>query len=115
MKMEIENIGSWATGTVGMIIFAAAAKFLWPLLSSALTSALASSQANSQLMKTAMDERDRAVARADEADKRVEGMVRELYDLKNSVNMLTYQLQVANEKIEALTAEVRRLEGSSHA
>jgi hypothetical protein len=42
-------------------------------------------------------------------------MVRELYSLKNSVDLLTFQLKVANEKIEALTGEVRRLEGGAHA
>jgi len=55
------------------------------------------------------------VARADAADKRAEDLSTQLYSLKNSVDLLTYQLKVANEKIEALTAEVRQLEGGTHA
>jgi hypothetical protein len=35
--------------------------------------------------------------------------------VKSSVDMLTLQLKLANEKIEALTAEVRLLEGGNHA
>lgn len=113
--MDFDNPSTWATGSIGLVLLAAAAKFLWPLLSSALNSALTTTRTSDQLMKQVMEERDRAVTRADEADKRVEGMVRELYELKNSVNMLTYQLQDANKKIEALTDEVRRLEGGNHA
>ncbi|WP_093052810.1 hypothetical protein [Variovorax sp. YR634] len=115
MKMDFDNLGSWATGGAGLFIFGVAYKLLWPLLSSSLSSALATARASDQLMKQIMEERDRAVARADAADKRVEAMSSELWSLKNSVDLLTFQLQVANEKIEALTAEVRLLEGGNHA
>jgi len=113
--MDFDNIGSWGAGTVGAIIFAAAVKFIWPLLSSNLNSVLAAAKTSDELMKQIVAERDRAVARADAADKRAETMSNELYSLKNSVDLLTFQLKVANEKIEALTAEVRQLEGSNHA
>jgi tRNA U34 5-carboxymethylaminomethyl modifying GTPase MnmE/TrmE len=113
--MDLENPSTWLTGGAATGILIAAYKFLWPVLSSALNSAVANTRTGDQLMKQVMDERDRAVTRADEADKRVEAMVRELYSLKNSVDLLTFQLKVANEKIEALTGEVRRLEGGAHA
>lgn len=113
--MDFDNLGSWATGGVGAIIFAAAVKFIWPLLNSNLSSALTAARTSAELMQQIVAERDRAVARADAADKRAETMSTELHTLKNSVDLLTYQLKVANEKIEALTAEVRQLEGGNHA
>lgn len=115
MKMDFDNIGSLATGSVGAIIFYIAYKLLWPLLSSNLSSALSAAKTSDELMKQIVAERDRAVARADAADKRAEDLSTQLYSLKNSVDLLTYQLKVANEKIEALTAEVRQLEGGTHA
>lgn len=113
--MDFDNLGSWATGGVGAIIFAAAVKFIWPLLNSNLSSALQAAKDSAELMRQIRDERDRAVTRADAADKRLEEMSDEFYRLKSSVDMLTLQLKLANEKIEALTAEVRLLEGGSHA
>lgn len=114
--MDLENPSTWLTGGAGTVILIVAYKFLWPVLSSALNSAVTNARTGDQLMKQVMEERDRAVTRADEADKRVEAMVRELYSLKNSVDLLTFQLKVANDKIETLTGEVRRLEGgASHA
>jgi hypothetical protein len=109
--MDFENPSTWLTGGAGMVIFGVAYKFLWPILSSAMNSTLTNARTGDQLMKQIMDERDRAVARADAADKRVEAMVAEMYELKNSVGLLTLQLKLANEKIDQLTTEVRRLEG----
>lgn len=113
--MDFDNPSTWLSGGAGVVIFGVAYKFLWPILSSSLNSALSTARTSDQLMKQVMDERDRAVTRADEADKRVEALVRELYDLKNNVGLLTLQLKFANEKIDTLTAEVRRLEGGEHA
>lgn len=113
--MDFDNPSTWLSGGAGGIILYFAYKLLWPLLNSALSGALDTAKAGGEMMKQIRDERDRAVARADAADARVEKMVEELYSLKNSVDLLTYQLKVANEKIDQLTAEVRRLEGGDHA
>lgn len=109
--MDFDNPSTWLSGGAGGILLYVAYKVLWPMINSALSA----TRTSDQLMKQVMDERDRAVTRADEADKRVESLVRELYDLKNNVGLLTLQLKYANEKIDTLTAEVRRLEGGEHA
>jgi Tfp pilus assembly protein PilO len=115
MKMDFDNLSTWTAGSVGAIILAAAAKFVWPLLNSNLSSALQTAKDSAELNRQIKEERDRAVTRADAADKRLEDMQAEFYRLKSSVDMLTFQLKLANDKIEALTAEVRRLEGGPHA
>jgi len=112
--MDFDNPSTWLGGGLGGAILFFACKALWPIISSNLSSALTTTRTGEQLMKQVMEERDRAVARADAADKRVETMVAELYELKNNVSMLTYQLQDAKKKIEDLTAEVRLREGGGN-
>lgn len=109
--MDFDNPSTWLTGGAGAVIFGVAYKFLWPVLSSSLNSTLSNARTSDLLMKQVMDERDRAVTRADAADKRVEAMMTEMNELKTSVQLLTLQLKLANEKIDQLTTEVRRLEG----
>lgn len=124
--MDFDDLSTWGTGTIGAIILAAAVKFVWPLLNSNLSSALAAARASDELMKQIVAERDRAVARADverdravaradAAEKRAEEMSSELHSLKRSVDLLNFQLKMANDKIEALTAKVGQLEGGKHA
>lgn len=111
--MDFENPSTWLSGGAGMVIFGIAYKFLWPLLSASLNSALSASRTSDALMKQIVDERDRAVLRADAADKRVEAMANELNELKTNVGLLTLQLKYANEKIDSLTTHVRKLEGGT--
>lgn len=109
--MDLENPTTWLTGGAGTFIAFLAYKFLWPVLSSSLNSAVSNARTGDQLMKQIVEERDRAVTRADAADARVVDLLKELYTLKNNVDMLTFQLKAANDKIDALT---KRVEGGNH-
>lgn len=93
-----------AGGGVGMVLLFFAVKYVWPLMKNGMDVQLANGRAESQLLRQIMEERDKALARADAADERVRNMFQELNELKSQVALLSQDLNYAK-------AEVARLRG----
>lgn len=90
-------------GSIGTIVFFIAAKYLWPLMKNGMDVQLANGRAESQLLRQIMEERDRAVQRADAADERARKMFEEVSELKYQVRDLTSNLDMARREIARLT------------
>lgn len=95
---------AFAGGGLGAILLFFAVKYVWPLMKNGMDVQLANGRAESQLLRQIMEERDKALARADAADERVRNMFQELNELKSKVALLSQDLNYAK-------AEVARLRG----
>lgn len=94
---------------VGGAVLYITLKFLWPLIKSSMNTQLAHGRTESGLLNQALIERDKALARADAADDRADKYFMELADMKTQVQLLTLQLRLANEKIDAMTQRLNEL------
>lgn len=95
-----------AGGGIGAGLLVFAAKYLWPVMKNGMDVQLANGRAESQLLRQIMEERDKAVIRADMADQRARELFSELADLKYQVRDLTATLGFAREEIARLTAAI---------
>lgn len=93
-----------AGGGIGAVLLFVAAKYLWPLMKNGMDVQLANGRAESQLLRQIMEERDKAIARADSADERSRQMFEELSELKYQVRSLTTNLESARQEIARMTA-----------
>lgn len=123
-----ENLPVYAYA-VGGAACAAGLRFFWPVLKSAFGAQSGQWRTESGFIRQMSDELDRAlaraeaadlraekaVARAEESDRRAEKYFAELADTKTEVKLLTLQLKVANDKIDALTSKVEEAIGANHA
>lgn len=107
-----------AVGGAGLLILI---RFFWPAIRESLASQTGQWRTESGFVKQLSDELDRALQRADEADKRAhksyelaneaaeraDRYFMELADMKTQVKLLTLQLELANEKLDNLAAKLR--------
>lgn len=124
----IENLPAyaWAAGGVFCTI---GIRFFWPILKSAFGAQAGQWRTESGFLRQMSDELDRALARADAADaravrdhdarevaeRRAEKYFSDLAETKTQVQLLTLQLKLANDKIDALTVKLDEVLGEQHA
>ncbi|WP_394065434.1 hypothetical protein [Alcaligenes sp. WGS1538] len=104
---ELQEMPSWAW-VVGAPVGFFAIRLLWPLIKQSLDTQLTQGRTESGLLAQVMVERDKALKRADQAEDRADRLFAELADVKAQLQIMAYQLAVANEKIEALTTQLSR-------
>lgn len=92
-----------AGGGIGALLLFVAAKYLWPLMKNGMDVQLANGRAESQLLRQIMEERDKAIVRAEAADERSRQMFQELSELKYQVRDLTNSLESARREIARMT------------
>lgn len=89
-------------GGVGTLLLFLGAKYVWPLMKNGMDVQLANGRAESQLLRQIMEERDKALLRADAADERVRVMFEELAELKSQFALMSRDLEHAKSEVERL-------------
>lgn len=100
---------------IGVPVGAFAFHLLWPLMKQSVNTQVVQGRTESGLLAQTILERDKALKRADDAEDRADALFKELADVKAQLTVMAYQLQVANDKIEALTNQINTMAGDRHA
>lgn len=101
--IDIKEILALPVGGIGLFI---AIKYLLPLLKATVTGATQRTMADNQNYLNLASERDRAVARAEAAEERADKLFADFQQLQAEMRVLTYQMQMANERINNLRARL---------
>lgn len=99
--MDVAGVSGWAWPT-GIGVLVVAIRFLYPLIRSSTDTFVARNGTESGILNQMALERDKAIARADAADARADKYFMDLADMKTQVQLLSWQLKIANEKIDVL-------------
>lgn len=91
-----------ASGGIGAVLLLLGLKYVWPLMKNGMDVQLANGRAESQLLRQIMEERDKALARADAADERARVMFQELAELKSQFAIMSKDLEHAKSEVERL-------------
>lgn len=125
MVSGLEGAPLYGLSVLAGVVLALWAKHVWPAWRDSMTSQSGQWRTESGFVKQLSAELDRALVRADEADTRAERAIEraeasdrradkyfmELAEMKTQVKLLTYQLKVAHEKIDLLTARLNQVIG----
>lgn len=103
------TLSAMMTLPIGGGIILLCLKFLIPWLKSSTNTFVAQNSASTDILTKAIDERDKALLRADDADKRAERYFTELAEMKTQVQLLTWQLKQAEEKIDLVTSKLDKM------
>lgn len=120
MVTGLEGIPLYGWGAVAGVVVLVWVRYVWPAWKGAMTSQSNQWRTESGFVRQLSDELGRALDRAEEADSRAEKAnaraeasdrradkyFMELVGMKTQVQMLTFQLRAANEKIDLLSARL---------
>lgn len=99
----INEVLALPIGGLGLLF---AIKVIWPLVRETLKGATAKTAADNQMYINLATERDKATARAEAAEDRADKLFEELQKVRAEMHVLTYQIQMANERINNLRARL---------
>lgn len=100
------NLSPVASVLAGFGALAVAWRVLWPVLKTMLENTTTRGRVERDLLEITSEERDKAIARAESAEKRADSYFSEMADMRSQVQLLTYQLKLSTEQIERLTEQL---------
>lgn len=103
---------SWAW-PVGSAVLFFALRYLWPLMRQSLDTQLTQGRTESGLLRQALEERDKAVYRADAAEERADKLFAELSGLKAQIQIMQFKLDQAQTQVAHLSEQIAKLTGET--
>lgn len=104
--IDIKEIMALPVGGIGLFI---ALRYLIPWLKVSMDGAVQRSKTDTQNYLNLEKERDRAVARAEAAEERADKLFADFQKLQAEMSILTYQMQMANDRINNMRARLTAL------
>lgn len=104
--IDIKEIMALPVGGIGLFI---ALRYLIPWLKATMNGATQRTIADTQNYLNLEKERDRAVARAEAAEDRADKLFADFQKLQAEMSIITYQMQMANERINSLRSRLSSL------
>lgn len=104
--IDIKEIMALPVGGIGLFF---ALRYLIPWLKATMNGATQRTIADTQTYLNLEKERDRAVARAEAAEERADKLFADFQQLQAEMRVLTYQMQMANDRINNMRARLTAL------
>lgn len=104
--IDIKEIMALPVGGIGLFF---ALRYLIPWLKATMNGATQRTIADTQNYLNLEKERDRAVARAEAAEDRADKLFADFQKLQAEMSIITYQMQMANERINSLRSRLAAL------
>lgn len=95
-------IASWGIGGVLIAI-------LWPVVRQLLSSFMSQSRTEHAMLGKAIEERDKALARADAADDRADELFQQLQEIRTELRIMTFKLEISEKQLTELRDQLAQL------
>lgn len=101
---ELQNLplASWGIGGVLVAI-------LWPVVRQLLSSFMNQSRTEHAMLGKAIEERDKALARADAAEDRADELFKELSEIRTELRIMTFKLEISEKQLNELRDQLAQL------
>ncbi len=109
---SIPNLDLQSWGLAGVAVFVLM-RFIWPWLRSMTDNQLANARTENALLAQALDERDKALARADAADTRADALFVELAAIRSDLKIMTFKLEISDRKLTELRNQLDGIRGTA--
>ena len=95
-------VAAWGIGGVLVAI-------LWPVVRQLLSSFMSQSRTEHAMLSKAIEERDKALARADAAEDRADGLFKELSEIRTELKIMTFKLEISEKQLHELRDQLAQL------
>lgn len=101
---DLQNLplASWGVGGVLVAI-------LWPVVRQLLSSFMNQSRTEHAMLGKAIEERDKALARADAAEDRADELFKELSEIRTELRIMTFKLEISEKQLNELRDQLAQL------
>lgn len=95
-------IAAWGVGGVLVAI-------LWPVVRQLLSAFMNQSRTEHAMLSKAIEERDKAISRADTAEDRADALFKELAEIRTELKIMTFKLEFSEQQLAELRGELSKL------
>lgn len=101
---DLQNLplASWGVGGVLVAI-------LWPVVRQLLSSFMNQSRTEHAMLEKAIEERDKALARAEAAEDRADELFKELSEIRTELRIMTFKLEISEKQLNELRDQLAQL------
>lgn len=101
---DLQNLplASWGVGGVLVAI-------LWPVVRQLLSSFMNQSRTEHAMLGKAIEERDKALARAEVAEDRADELFKELSEIRTELRIMTFKLEISEKQLNELRDQLAQL------
>lgn len=105
--LNLTPLASWGIGGVLVAI-------LWPVVRQLLSSFMSQSRTEHAMLSKAIEERDKAQARADAAEGRADELFKQLQEIRTELRIMTFKLEISEKQLTELRDQLAQLLQESH-